>query len=238
MPLKNKEKRRAYKKALRKKHVDNKTYYCEKCDVAFQGSYNLNRHLKRDTHINFKKLYTCHECKYASSLLSRFKRHTKTKKHLNTIKKFKKKPIIFKFPETVENIIMDYADEIKPKQMKRKMMLVKTINHYMDHRRKIYGSVKIVEGIKFIIDDFLKYFGLGYRYFTESYVNIPIIDIELARATFFNNHHGWNSHTQSPSLRDQLKLSYSDNVTLYDPSETRIFRYNVFAKSPEELELV
>ena len=47
----NKEKISLQKKEYRKRMLDSKKFYCEKCDHAFESNYKLKNHLKTENHL-------------------------------------------------------------------------------------------------------------------------------------------------------------------------------------------
>ena len=83
-----KKKHRETKAQWRAQNIANKTYYCEKCDKAYDSNTFFKQHLKSIKHINGYVSYKCNimtingtECKFETHDKAAYKRHLKTKQH-------------------------------------------------------------------------------------------------------------------------------------------------------------
>lgn len=73
----------------RQKHADEKTYYCEDCDLAFTSKGMLDKHVKSDKHLRkvnntFTEFY-CDPCNLGFHNQSNLTRHNKSTRHLNKV---------------------------------------------------------------------------------------------------------------------------------------------------------
>lgn len=72
-----------YRKQLQEKHIREKKYYCEKCDMAYRDQYQLDRHTRGKKHNNNYIIYYCTfaGCSYSNNTEFHRNKHLLSRKH-------------------------------------------------------------------------------------------------------------------------------------------------------------
>lgn len=70
-----------HQRNIRKKIIDEKRFYCEKCDKALQSKAQLNNHLNTKLHLHGRSPFICVPCNFTTNRYSDYTRHNNTFKH-------------------------------------------------------------------------------------------------------------------------------------------------------------
>lgn len=79
----NKEWLQEYRRNLFNSNIENKKYYCDKCNKAYRDKTQLNRHLRSKKHNGILTRYKCThaECSYESKAQYHLNKHLQSRKH-------------------------------------------------------------------------------------------------------------------------------------------------------------